>query len=309
MLSPNLRQRLPQVLEWDHDDGIFLPMINDTARNQFWSDTIKDVVAGKVVGDIGAGTGFLSILAIQHGAKLVYAIEQDYWRYNLICHVVQEMGLEDKIIPIHNKVQNESLQLPDCDVFISEMIGSKIFEGGQWYINEFAEKHNKPLYPALIDLTMSIHEDFGPLEHKEKIRGFAEKKFEPGIDIDPQFVKVINDLMAEKYDAERINDEQEMLLASRVPESVATMQIDTIDFNTPYRDLEYVQNFDLGEINRCMVSITWRMRHKQYEVYDYETTWSIPVKRFYKVDFNKQSISAKYNRKAENWYISVIEKV
>jgi predicted RNA methylase len=64
-------------MDWLKDDGIFLPMINDTGRNIFYKAAIESSVKDKVVVDIGAGTGLLSILAAKAGAKKVIAVEKD----------------------------------------------------------------------------------------------------------------------------------------------------------------------------------------------------------------------------------------
>ena len=61
-------------MDWLSDDGIFMPMINDTGRNIFYKACIDSVAKDKVICDIGAGTGLLSMLAIQAGAKKVIAV-------------------------------------------------------------------------------------------------------------------------------------------------------------------------------------------------------------------------------------------
>jgi protein arginine N-methyltransferase 1 len=64
-------------MDWLKDDGIFLPMINDTGRNIFYKNAIESCVKDKIVVDIGTGTGFLSIWAARAGAKKVYSVEQN----------------------------------------------------------------------------------------------------------------------------------------------------------------------------------------------------------------------------------------
>ena len=50
-------------------------MIGDTVRTEAYKEAIFASVAGRVVIDVGAGTGILSLFAAEAGAKFVYAIE------------------------------------------------------------------------------------------------------------------------------------------------------------------------------------------------------------------------------------------
>jgi protein arginine N-methyltransferase 7 len=52
------------------------PMLNDHNRTAFYKAMLTESVTGEsVVLDLGAGTGLLSVLAAQAGAKRVYAVE------------------------------------------------------------------------------------------------------------------------------------------------------------------------------------------------------------------------------------------
>jgi type III protein arginine methyltransferase len=53
----------------------FFPMLNDTKRNILYDQCIQKHVAGKIVLDIGSGTGLLSLLAERHGAQHVTSLE------------------------------------------------------------------------------------------------------------------------------------------------------------------------------------------------------------------------------------------
>lgn len=83
LLDRYLETRSPQALYWlKKQSKIKIPswhisMLNDHERNSFYEDEIKDHVKGKVVLDIGAGAGFLTLTALKHGARHVYAIERD----------------------------------------------------------------------------------------------------------------------------------------------------------------------------------------------------------------------------------------
>jgi type I protein arginine methyltransferase len=50
-------------------------MLNDKIRCERYKDAIAANVKGKIVLDVGAGTGFLSVIAAKAEAKHVYAVE------------------------------------------------------------------------------------------------------------------------------------------------------------------------------------------------------------------------------------------
>ncbi|XP_005104067.1 probable protein arginine N-methyltransferase 6.1 [Aplysia californica] len=86
-------------------------------------ETNRDVIKDKVVMDVGAGTGILSLFAAAAGAKKVYAVEAS--DVALICEeVVKDNDLESVVEVIHGAV--EDISLPDgvkIDVIISEWMG------------------------------------------------------------------------------------------------------------------------------------------------------------------------------------------
>ncbi len=51
-------------------------MLADKVRIDAYHLAIQEIVKGKVVVDVGAGTGVLSLLAANAGASVVYAIEK-----------------------------------------------------------------------------------------------------------------------------------------------------------------------------------------------------------------------------------------
>ena len=55
----------------------FLPMLNDTARNKYYSKMLEHSVKDKVVIDLGSGTGMWTMEALARGAKFVYVVEKN----------------------------------------------------------------------------------------------------------------------------------------------------------------------------------------------------------------------------------------
>lgn len=81
------------------------------------------LIRDKVVMDVGAGTGILSLFAASAGARKVYAIEAS--NIAALCQkIVEQNGFKDKIEVIQSTV--EDLQLGDdvkMDVIVSEWMG------------------------------------------------------------------------------------------------------------------------------------------------------------------------------------------
>lgn len=79
-------------------------MLQDEPRNDAYRRAVfknKDFIKGKIVLDVGAGTGILSIFCAQAGASKVYAVEAS-GLYRIAEEVVKENKLEDIIEVCHN---------------------------------------------------------------------------------------------------------------------------------------------------------------------------------------------------------------
>lgn len=100
-------------------------MIKDKVRTGSYKKAIDDnaeIFQGKIVLDIGCGTGILSIFAAKAGAKHVYGIEfadiADYAK-----EIVKENNLSSKITIIKAKVEDVELPVKKVDIIISEWMG------------------------------------------------------------------------------------------------------------------------------------------------------------------------------------------
>ncbi|KAK8970318.1 putative protein arginine N-methyltransferase 6 [Platanthera guangdongensis] len=118
----------------------------------------------KVVMDVGCGTGILSIFCALAGARRVYAIEASDIAVQA-SEVVKANNLSDKVIVIHEKVENVNIQ-EKVDVIISEWMGymllyesmlkSVIFARDKWL------KHGGLILPSHATLYMA------PVTHSER---------------------------------------------------------------------------------------------------------------------------------------------
>lgn len=98
-------------------------MLTDQVRMTAYKRAIQEAIqAGDVVADIGTGSGILAFLAVQAGARKVYAVEQG----DIIKDaekLAEINGLADSIVFI--KGRSDKIELPEkVDVIISEILGS-----------------------------------------------------------------------------------------------------------------------------------------------------------------------------------------
>jgi type I protein arginine methyltransferase len=100
-------------------------MLKDSVRTKAYQKAIEgnpDDFKGKIVLDIGAGTGILSIFAARAGAKHVYAIENA--EIALFAEeIIRKNGLSKKITVIKGKMEEVKLPVPKVDIIISEWMG------------------------------------------------------------------------------------------------------------------------------------------------------------------------------------------
>ncbi|KAF0891115.1 hypothetical protein E2562_005190 [Oryza meyeriana var. granulata] len=104
--------------------GIHEAMIKDRVRTDAYRSAImhhQKFIEGKVVMDVGCGTGILSVFCARAGAKRVYAVEASEMA-NQACEIVKANNLNDKIVVIHGRVEDVEVE-DKVDVIISEWMG------------------------------------------------------------------------------------------------------------------------------------------------------------------------------------------
>ncbi|WP_429385033.1 amino acid adenylation domain-containing protein, partial [Mucilaginibacter sp. UYCu711] len=115
----------PSVAEfYVYDDLLYKTMAGDEARNAKYRNAIRKVVKDKVILEIGPGfEAILSRICIEEGAKKVYAVELLESSYLKAKATVEALGLEDKIIVIHDDIMK--VELPEkADYCVSEIVGA-----------------------------------------------------------------------------------------------------------------------------------------------------------------------------------------
>ncbi|KAK1325535.1 putative protein arginine N-methyltransferase 6 [Acorus calamus] len=104
--------------------GIHEEMLKDQVRTETYRKAIiqhQKYISGKVVMDVGCGTGILSIFCARVGARKVYAIEASDIAAQA-SEVVRANNLSDQIIVLHGRVEDAVIE-EKVDVIISEWMG------------------------------------------------------------------------------------------------------------------------------------------------------------------------------------------
>lgn len=104
-------------------------MLKDEVRTKSYRSSIfnnKHLFRGKVVLDVGCGTGILCMFAAEAGAKMVFGIECSEI-INQAREIVKLNGFENVITLIKGRLEEVELPVPKVDIIISEWMGYFLF--------------------------------------------------------------------------------------------------------------------------------------------------------------------------------------
>lgn len=185
---------------WLQDNGIFLPMINDTGRNIAYKAWLQSCASNKVICDIGAGTGMLSVLACQAGAKKVFAVEKDKSRFDFLKSTVDKINLKNKIEVINDDYLNTDI---NADYFITETFGNGIFDENILDIAEHKRNTSTGiLIPETIEIFIKVYQShpiFAVLQRESDADGF-----QPDIELDSGFYEIVNSASSKFINTNRV---------------------------------------------------------------------------------------------------------
>ncbi|KAF8400976.1 hypothetical protein HHK36_014279 [Tetracentron sinense] len=100
-------------------------MLKDTVRTKTYQNVIYQnpfLFKNKVVLDVGAGTGILSLFCAKAGAKHVYAVECSQMA-DMAKEIVEANGFSNVITVMKGKVEEIVLPVAQVDIIISEWMG------------------------------------------------------------------------------------------------------------------------------------------------------------------------------------------
>tara|TARA_R110000803_G_scaffold122584_1_gene190599 strand:- start:459 stop:1439 length:981 start_codon:yes stop_codon:yes gene_type:complete len=325
-MTDNTKTSSEEDFDWFNNNGIFMPMINDTGRNVAYKKAIEKIAPGSIMCDIGTGTGLLSILAAKAGAKKVYSIEMDNGRAEFARNMIQQLGLDDTIQVINkNFYKCDRNDIPDnVDYFVSETIGSPIFNEEIIQIANKSKEWGGVFVPGTIEVIAEVYRNHPilPLVYIES----EAFEFQPDIEIDKEFEKSVNNTFQKQHPADstlyRFNYVNNLL------QQLPHFKADGIDlkFNCEYRHEPFV--VDLNNANTSVDHVAFTIpkenlpsfcKHENFVILlkwrasmidDInmnleDTIWGCPAKTVLtRVRNTDADIKIWYDHKIENWRLN-----
>lgn len=157
-------------------------MLEDMVRMEAYHSAIfknkSEIIADKVVLDVGTGTGVLAVWAAKAGAKHVYAVDASN-AAELARRLVQMSNVSDVVTVLNSKV--EDLELPEpVDVIVSEWMGSLLLKESMFDSVAYArDKWLKPgglMLPSHATILLGLYTPTSDHDHTHFVRAKFEKE-------------------------------------------------------------------------------------------------------------------------------------
>lgn len=149
---------------WSNTDYPYICLI-DKKRTLAFKDAINEVVEpGDVVVEVGAGTGILSLFAVDAGASKVYAVEIDPVLARSLQETIRVNKVEDKIEIIEGDALKVDLP-KNVDVVIGELIETGLLDEMQ--VAVMNGLHNRGVIGDKTKLIPQSYDTYFELVHTE----------------------------------------------------------------------------------------------------------------------------------------------
>lgn len=175
-------------------------MLKDTVRTQSYREAIhKAGLEGKVVLDVGSGSGVLSMFAAKAGAAQVVGVDCSRIMEQARA-IVKLNGLEEKVVLVQGKMEEVNLPVDKVDVIVSEWMGyCLLYESMLPSVLAARDKYLRPgglLLPSRCTMLVQGVGDFeGKLGWWDNVYGLDMSPLresvlaEPGVEVaDPQAI-------------------------------------------------------------------------------------------------------------------------
>lgn len=207
------RYRVPGFGNW---------VSEDKERNIFYEHMISQECPDKICYDVGAGTGLLTIIALKHGARHVYAFERDSAGAEFFHNIIYGLNLENKVTLIKDNFSLSKLSsynIPGPDVIMHYMHHGQCWSEEGDILNAFDTKSNSieflPEYYGVevreVEISNKVYLDL----LKENNRFFP---IETGISEISEFENLYNEFTKKYYEIDSkiaVPDKLEPLLLSK----------------------------------------------------------------------------------------------
>jgi len=165
-----------------------VPMMNDDDRNNFYFSALKSTINKEEssILEIGTGSGLLSIMASNLGAKEINTCEANSEVARIAIKVISENNLGDKINVIQKKSNDVKVGLDiskPADILLSEILSSEFLGEGVLPTLEDAKKRliskNAKIIPELGGIMISLFggDEIGKNIHTESFKNIKFKNF------------------------------------------------------------------------------------------------------------------------------------
>eukprot|EP00210_Caulerpa_lentillifera_P009366 g8929.t1 len=211
--------------------GIHEEMLKDRVRTNAYRQAIVNnahLFRGKIVLDVGCGTGILSLFAARAGAAHVYGVD-----FSDIAsqaqRIIKDNSMENKITIIKAKIEDLVLPVDSVDIIISEWMGYFLFYESMLDTVLFArDKWLKPggiLLPDKAALFLCGVEDG---EYKQERIEFWSNVY--GFDMSCIRDLAILEPLVEYVDSNQINTDAHKVIEL----DLMTMKVEDVDFKAPF---------------------------------------------------------------------------